>query len=489
MFVAAVGTICMAADEGQSEITYKSIGQGWMTDDMVTGWYGYLPVTYAVEIQQAQDDSPFYRVIAPYGQAFADAMKKVNNVALKAGQYDSEGKCYIDIDATDPNNAIFHKTMTGCNWGDGEMYIGINTRYEMTLVDKVFRAPMLGIAVGDDTGAIAGNRRGKFRIVLPGGKLDDYDVKVTPESQCLTERTFKATVSIGQDVAEARYYVFPDMQEDEIVKTVQTIAEQGPVFKPRGEFSYEMGKVKKETFILVALDGQGDIVGYDWCTYYFIDDNADNWTDCGMAEFTDGFLQSVISNIPSQTTKCMLQQNKENPKRYRLVNPYSGLKEYAALNKGHEGHNHYIDINAEDPECIYIEESPIGMESSVYGMMRVSSAVDYYLHAGFDIEDCKELEYGAVVENGVMTFNEEALLVSLLKYENGDWLITDPEGVTTIKLPEGFDITTAVSDIKTDDSAAPVEYYNLYGVKLKQPAAGQVCIRRQGSKVTKEIIR
>ena len=37
MFVAAVGTICMAADEGQSEITYKSIGQGWMTDDMVTG--------------------------------------------------------------------------------------------------------------------------------------------------------------------------------------------------------------------------------------------------------------------------------------------------------------------------------------------------------------------------------------------------------------------------------------------------------------------
>lgn len=39
------------------------------------------------------------------------------------------------------------------------------------------------------------------------------------------------------------------------------------------------------------------------------------------------------------------------------------------------------------------------------------------------------------------------------------------------------------------DENAPVEYYNLQGMKLNNPAAGQLVIRRQGSKVSKLIVR
>lgn len=474
------------------KINYKSIGTGYMTDDMLTGWYDYLPVTYEVEIQQADNDLPLYRVIAPYGENFAKAMLEVNNTALKDNQYDKEGVRYIDIDATNPDDVIFRKTMTGCTWteADGEIYIGVNSSYNATLKDKVITAPKLGIGVGAENtnGAYAMNRRGRFRIVLPGGELNDFEISITPASQCLTERTFKGELTVGSDVAKVVYNVVPEMQEDEMLTYVDIIAGSDIKFTPRGEFSFEMAEdVFKETMIVVALDADGNQVGYDWCTYYFIDEDPDGWYDCGVAEFTDGFLQDLISNIPSQTTKTMLQRNKENPGRLRLVNPYAGLKEYPALSAGHSDHNHYIYINAEDTECIYIEESPIGMESSKYGLMRVSSMVYYFLCAGFDLEECKELEMGAIIEDGVMTFPEEALSFSMLKYDNGDWYQTDSEGVTQIVLPEGFDITSSLKGIAVDESQAPVEYFDLQGIKVAKPQAGKLYLKKQGSVVKKEI--
>jgi len=40
-----------------------------------------------------------------------------------------------------------------------------------------------------------------------------------------------------------------------------------------------------------------------------------------------------------------------------------------------------------------------------------------------------------------------------------------------------------------NDENAPVEYFNLQGMKVNNPAAGQLVIRRQGNKVNKMIIR
>lgn len=427
-------------DEPAVEITFKSLGKGWMTDDMITELLDWQPVTYQVEIQQADDDSPFYRVIAPYGKAFADAVEEVNGKILTPEQYDSQGKCYIDIDATDPDNVIFHKTMTGFNLGTGEVFIGINSRLNVTFKNGKFTAPMLGIAVGMGESAIAANRRGKFRIVLPGIELNDYAMSLEPASQCLTDRTFKATLSLGSDIDLVRYTVVPDMQEDEMISYIELVAESGATFTPRGEFSYEMDEVNKETLIMVAFNSDGEQVGYDWCTYYFIDEDPDGWTDCGEAKFTDGFLQDLIANIPSQTTTCMLQQSKAEPTRYRLVDPYAGINEFAALGAKHSDHHHYIYINADAPDCIYIEESPIGLESGEYGLMRVNSFVNYFLGAGYDIEECAELGLGAIIEDGVVTFPEEALIFSMLKYENGDWYTTDTAGATKIELPAGVSL-------------------------------------------------
>lgn len=485
----AAAVVMAAQNVCAEEVEYKPIGTGWMTDDMITQLLDWEPVTYKVEIQQAEDDSPLYRVIAPYGQAFAEAVAAVNNKALTPEQYDSEGVCYIDIDATDPDDVIFHKTMTGFDLGSGEVFIGINNAYNVTLKDGVFSAPILGLAVGMDNSAVAANRRGKFRIVLPDVELADYQVTLTPASHCLTDRTFKGNLTLGEGVTAVRYAVVPDMQEDEMVSYVRTIADRGGDFTWRDDFSYEMDEVMKETLIVVGLNASNDMVGYDWCTYYYIDEDPDGWKDCGEAEFTDGFLQDIISNIPSQTTKCMLQESITEPGRYRLVDPYAGIEEYGALSGKHSDHHHYIYINATEPECIYVEESPIGMESSEYGLMRVNSYVNYFLAAGYMIEECIELELGGVIEDGVLTFPEEALLFSMLKFDNADWWITDSDGMTAIKLPEGFDMTSGIENVAIEaGDGAKAEYFDLQGVKVNNPQAGKLYIKRQGAKSTKVVM-
>ena len=47
--------------------------------------------------------------------------------------------------------------------------------------------------------------------------------------------------------------------------------------------------------------------------------------------------------------------------------------------------------------------------------------------------------------------------------------------------------TSAIEDIEIDNENAPVEYYNLQGVKVQNPENG-LYIKKQGKKVTKVVL-
>lgn len=59
---------------------------------------------------------------------------------------------------------------------------------------------------------------------------------------------------------------------------------------------------------------------------------------------------------------------------------------------------------------------------------------------------------------------------------------------TAVKTLTVTGTSTSVVDIVADDENAPVEYFNLQGVRVENPAAGGLYIRKQGSKVTKVIL-
>lgn len=57
------------------------------------------------------------------------------------------------------------------------------------------------------------------------------------------------------------------------------------------------------------------------------------------------------------------------------------------------------------------------------------------------------------------------------------------KAIKTLKVT--YEVSTAIEDVVADEENAPAEYYNLQGVRVAYPAAGQIYIQRQGNKVVK----
>lgn len=493
----AKAQIAEAPSKTPPELPFVDIGEGLFTDAMLTEWYKLAPVTYKVRIQAPETGEPFYRIIAPYGQAFADAMLEVNGIRLKDTEYDKAGTAVLDIDVTDPDNVYFPKTYINADWGSGPIYIGIPKTANVTFKDGIFSAPPRGIAIGDNTGAVARNMSGKFRIVLPGVEATDYELTLTPKSHCIYDGKFAGNLLKGNDIAKVYYSIIPDFQEDEMLYAYSAVMQDKRVFPYSGDFSYELSGVgSKETLVLVGVDAQDNEVAYAWTSYYDITPNDDQWHSIGTCKFTDPFLPALTS-ADCETLDVNVQAHNSIAGYLRIENPYATSKyinkyTFPGCHGDDADHRHFIYINGTEPECIYIEESPTGVDFG-YGMVRVNSFVNYFLQAGSDIDECKELELGGILdENNVLTFPEESLCISMMDFDNADWYFTDPEkGEFALALPADYDFSS-VRSITADaaDSNAPVMYYNLQGQPVNPAtAAPGIYLRRQGSTTSKHLIR
>ena len=69
--------------------------------------------------------------------------------------------------------------------------------------------------------------------------------------------------------------------------------------------------------------------------------------------------------------------------------------------------------------------------------------------------------------------------------QNGE---TFTDNVFRAEYSDYADVTLGVEQSVTDSNAA-IEYYSLQGVRIEKPAAGTLCIRRQGAKAEKIIVR
>lgn len=474
----------MSRADGAPEGEWTSLGTGLMTDEMVTYLFKLRPLTWEVEILQSVENPNFYRVVAPYGEKFAEALLAQENIRLDEGEYDNEGKCMLTIDTTDPEDVYFPKTYIGCDWGYGEMYIGIPSSAKVYFRDGIFGAPPRGVAVGDDDGAVAANISGRFRIVLPGVEATDFALEITPSSPCYPTLQASNSITIGGDIASIKYTIGYNLQEDEMVSYYKQVAARGYDYTMEPELEYEMSGERKETIIMVGFDYNGNEVAYAWASYYYIPDETDDWMSLGEADFTDDAPGVLISNMEPVTYKVEIQEHKYRKGYYRLVNPYDSKYPYHTNpDRYHTDHNHYVYINAEDPDLVYIEESPMGCDWG-YGAMRISSYVQYFLDAGYDMEEIVELEMGGTLENNVISMPEESVLFSMLGYESGDWYESNLSGEFSVVIPK-----SGVEEIISSDSenAAPV-YYNLQGIRVEKPSKGEVYIMRKGSTVRKVVM-
>ncbi len=247
--------------------------------------------------------------------------------------------------------------------------------------------------------------------------------------------------------------------------------------------------------------------------------NEDEWTDCGNATLEDGWFKALDGQgFPAYNVNC--KKNKENNSEILLMNPY-GVDSPYAKNGPKAGINWnsapstpgFIVLDIANPDCVFVRpftnsgfnikhvygfrenETSTTVSYPTDGYFYCTSAEGYkYYVEGWTAEDIiDEAEiYGdplPSLQNKVVTLPncrvmgpEEGYLFA------AQWLSSDSRPIpmeSKITLPDA--VFAGVDGIINDADAAVKRYFNLQGVEIANPEAGQVVIVKEGNKATKAI--
>lgn len=211
---------------------------------------------------------------------------------------------------------------------------------------------------------------------------------------------------------------------------------------------------------------------------------VDPWGEAVEATMVETILSPVfLDSYSSSPYNVKVQKNNETG-AYRIIEPWSQL--YKALNFNGKSPN--LEIDATDPTNLVIELQETGISGgATAGAYMIMSKSYYNLLNELETEDAEKI---TLTDNNDGTSTIKFPYHSTLMYAATSQKIyyasADQTGSTiTFKT-----FSAGVNDIITDtDVNAPVEYFNLQGMRVDAPAAGQLVIKRQGSKVSKEIVR
>jgi len=225
------------------------------------------------------------------------------------------------------------------------------------------------------------------------------------------------------------------------------------------------------------------------------------WKTIGNATLEDAWITPSYSAtatqqqfIPSENPiTAELQQNVNNANLYRLWRPFHDTN-WALVSNNLSEFEGQIVFDVSDPEHVIVKAGmPAGFKNDngefyVYGILgwRVFNNPETDLQAiiNFMAENGDPFDTFA---DGVVTINKSIFDINKNCTKAYTWQ-NNTYVVSKITFPKDPSAIGSVSSDAADENA-PVEYFNLQGIKVENPAQGQIVIRRQGSKVSKVYVK
>lgn len=257
-------------------------------------------------------------------------------------------------------------------------------------------------------------------------------------------------------------------------------------------------------------DPDNESLGYYFMTYGNVfepeDPNADpneGWTSVGNATFCDPWIIPALGEDPAEYPWTVELQRKDSDSNiYRLVDPYHAADcplNNIDLNESTKAG--YIQFNISDPKYVYFYPVEAGFANSELGITKfycynlLGWAMAY---TGADAETIiyyydDAFKFNTVFEDGVVTIGSQVIdgeiqndaCFGVQGEITGGYSWNNVGAVVgTITFPE--DWNAGISSVAIDNSNAPVEYFNIQGVRVDNPSNG-VFISRQGNVVKKVI--
>lgn len=411
---------------------------------------------------------------------------------------------YMYINCTDPNNvyfcdangdyAVYDTGITLGSNGNLEIstyawYMNANGREVEAGMGGVFKN---GVISFPDQTLIAhftnfqngqwqfANPNKQMRIKLPGAK--DYSITMTSTGHCVHGDVMKFAVSFGPDVTAAKYKFLPGPYAN--AGWEANIAAEGYEFTVEsGAYTYpnEFKENSGVFLMIVTLDETG---AYQEAAMveFALDGDDDNWeTFANPGHLYEGTL-SVGYGFDALDYDVTVQRNKTNNDFYRIVNPFTNGSWTPAENADvcQEG-NHYFYINATNPQQVYVEASATGVSFDDGSIMLNSWG---YIGQFYTFEGASFV-YGTMDDNGLITLEGNAIGFNLQRDPGNMYAVRTAS--TKLQLPENRDLA-GISEVANDaiDANAPVEYYNLQGIRILNVENNPgLYIRKQGNKTSK----
>lgn len=193
----------------------------------------------------------------------------------------------------------------------------------------------------------------------------------------------------------------------------------------------------------------------------------------------DMFFSSFVDAAPSDYT-VEVYYNNEQGTELLVKDPLKGL--YAALS--FEGVSPDMVIDATDPDNLLISPFSLGIDGGdehglYYGMS--------YSANQKDIANTPE-QY-----RSKLTKDEKTTVITIPVKGLFIW----PSNTTSLYYANKTAVTITIENeqggvndiIADEENNSPVEFFNLQGQRVNNPAAGQLVIRRQGTKVAKVLVK
>ena len=284
-----------------------------------------------------------------------------------------------------------------------------------------------------------------------------YDYSGSIEVGVANKGVRNITFNVGKDIASVRYLFFDEkIEDDEKALGIATQLAEGSIeYNAINEFTTEDGKHYHasvsytaevpgyHTVIAVGLDAAGN--WYFWYYYWFnldpyVDPSNYTWTTLGTAEYTDDFIASIF-DIENLTWGVEIEQCDQDPTRLRLIYPYDNKFEYNEEGDWAEDKSYDIEIVVLEDNRVYFVPQEIGVNWG-YGMFSIASYAGYLINNGYGLDEVDSTLFGTLSE-GVITFPENSLLVSMAEYKDGGWYYAGNHNAFRLVLPYALGAETS----------------------------------------------